>query len=261
MNFFKKILRWGLFLIVGLALFSIVEVLAGRWIPVRYTLLMGMRKWEFRDDTNYKHQQKWVALNKISPYMIRAVVASEDNLFFQHKGFDWKEINTAIEQNKVRKRQRGASTISQQVAKNMFLWPGRTWLRKGLEVYYTVLIEWLWNKERIIEVYLNIAEMGKGIFGVEAAAEIYFKKAAGKLTTGEAALIAAALPNPLKRNPAKPNAYMQQRQRQILNLMGKLGPVMVQGGRMKGEKVKGYLNTLYPSTLHPCTLNIQGILS
>jgi monofunctional biosynthetic peptidoglycan transglycosylase len=184
---------------------------------------MVMRNKEFKEDKAYQFKQKWVSLSDISPYVVKAVIASEDNLFYQHKGFDWKEINIAMEQNKQGKRLRGASTISQQVAKNVFLWPDRSWLRKGLEAYYTVLIELLWNKERIMEVYLNVAEMGKGIFGIEAAAQAYFKKPASKLSAKEAALVAAALPSPLKRNPAKPGSYMQTRQRQILNLIDKLG--------------------------------------
>ncbi len=225
MKLLGKILKWGLFLLLGFILFSVMEVLVFRWIPVRYTLLMSIRKREFRHEEAFRNRQEWIALEKISPNAVRAVVASEDNLFFRHNGFDWKEINNAMAQNKTKKRVRGASTISQQVAKNAFLWPGRSWLRKGLEAYYTVLIECMWSKDRIMEVYLNIAEMGKGIYGIEAAARAYFKKSALRLSAGEAALIAATLPNPLKRNPAKPNNYLLSRQRQILNLMNKLGPL------------------------------------
>jgi monofunctional biosynthetic peptidoglycan transglycosylase len=164
-----------------------------------------------------------VDYNAISPHLVRAVIASEDNRFFQHHGFDWLEIQHAIKENKLRKRPRGASTITQQVAKNVFLWPGYSWFRKGLEVYYTVLIECLWPKERIMEVYLNVAEMGKGIYGAESAAQHYFKKKASRLTTHEAALIAACLPNPLQRNPAKPSEYMRTRTLQILDIMKKNG--------------------------------------
>ena len=223
MIFFIKILKCLGLLILGFLLLTTVEVLALRWLPVPRTILMTMRNKEFKADKNYQFRQNWVSLPAISPNVVKAVIASEDNLFYRHKGFDWKEINTAMEQNKKGKRLRGASTITQQVAKNVFLWPDRSWLRKGLEAYYTVLIELLWSKERIMEVYLNVAEMGKGIFGIEAAAQTYFKKSALKLSAGEAALIAAALPSPLTRNPAKPGNYMQTRQKQILDLMNKLG--------------------------------------
>jgi monofunctional biosynthetic peptidoglycan transglycosylase len=164
-----------------------------------------------------------VDYDAISPHLVRAVIASEDNRFFQHHGFDWLEIQHAIKENKLRKRPRGASTITQQVAKNVFLWPNPSWFRKGLEVYYTVLIECLWPKERIMEVYLNVVEMGKGIYGAEAAAQHYFKKNASRLTTYEAALIAVCLPNPLRRNPVKPSEYMRTRTLQILDIMKKNG--------------------------------------
>ncbi|MDR0295846.1 MAG: monofunctional biosynthetic peptidoglycan transglycosylase [Prevotellaceae bacterium] len=223
MKIFIKILKYPCLLILGFLMLTTVEVFTLRWLPIPRTILMVMRNKEFKEDKAYQFKQKWVSLSDISPYVVKAVIASEDNLFYQHKGFDWKEINIAMEQNKQGKRLRGASTISQQVAKNVFLWPDRSWLRKGLEAYYTVLIELLWNKERIMEVYLNVAEMGKGIFGIEAAAQAYFKKPASKLSAKEAALVAAALPSPLKRNPAKPGSYMQTRQRQILNLIDKLG--------------------------------------
>ena len=225
MKIFIKILKYSGLLILAFLLLTTMEVLAFRWLPVPRTILMVMRNKEFKEDKNYQFRQSWMPLSGISPNIVKSVIASEDNLFYQHKGFDWKEINTAIEQNKQGKRLRGASTISQQVAKNVFLWPDRSWFRKGLEAYYTVLIELLWDKDRIMEVYLNVAEMGKGIFGIEAAAQAYFKKTALKLSAGEAALIAAALPSPLNRNPANPGSYMQKRQRQILDLINKLGPL------------------------------------
>lgn len=223
MKIFIKILKYPVFLLLGFLLLTSVEVLVFRWLPVPRTILMTMRNKEFKEEKDYLFRQKWVSLQDISPHAVKAVIASEDNLFYQHKGFDWKEINTAIEQNKQGVRLRGASTISQQVAKNVFLWPERTWWRKGMEAYFTLLIELLWSKDRIMEVYLNVAEMGKGIFGIEAAAQVYFKKTALKLSAGEAALIAAALPSPLKRNPAKPSIYMQKRKQQILTLIEKLG--------------------------------------
>lgn len=157
--------------------------------------------------------------------MIRAVVASEDNRFTEHWGIDIQAVQKAVDYNKRHKRKRGASTITQQVAKNVFLWPARTYIRKGLELYFTVLIEAIWSKKRIMVVYLNVMETGNGIYGVEAAAQKYFKKPASKLTRGQAALIAASLPNPRGRNPARPTAYMLRRQAKILDLMRKIGEI------------------------------------
>ena len=148
-----------------------------------------------------------------------AVIASEDNRFAEHNGFDFVEIKKAMKENETRKRQRGASTISQQTAKNVFLWPQSSWVRKGFEVYFTFLIETFWSKERIMEVYLNSIEMGKGIYGAQATAENKFGTTAAKLTKGQCALIAATLPNPIRFNSAKPSPYILKRQNQILRLM------------------------------------------
>lgn len=148
-----------------------------------------------------------------------AVIASEDNRFATHNGFDFIEIKKAMKENETRKRKRGASTISQQTAKNVFLWPASSWIRKGFEVYFTWLIELCWSKERIMEVYLNSIEMGKGIYGAEAAARHKFKTTASKLTAGQSALIAATLPNPIRFDSAHPSSYIQHRQKQILKLM------------------------------------------
>lgn len=148
-----------------------------------------------------------------------AVIASEDNRFATHNGFDFIEIKKAIEENENRKRKRGASTISQQTAKNVFLWPQSSWVRKGFEVYFTWLIELFWSKERIMEVYLNSIEMGKGVYGAQAAAKYKFNTTAAKLTAGQCALIAATLPNPIRFNSAKPSRYILKRQGQILRLM------------------------------------------
>jgi len=166
-----------------------------------------------------------VRLKKISPHMIQAVVAAEDNRFLEHWGIDVEAIEKAVEHNKRYRRKRGASTITQQTAKNVFLWPARTYTRKAFEFYFTTMIELTWSKKRIMEVYLNVIETGDGIYGVEAAAQKYFHKPASKLTRGEAALIAATLPNPRKRNPAAPTSYMLKRQARILDLMNKLPPV------------------------------------
>jgi monofunctional biosynthetic peptidoglycan transglycosylase len=172
-----------------------------------------------------KMEKEWISLDKMSPAIPLAVVASEDNLFFQHKGFDFESIDKAREYNRKKqgKKVRGASTISQQTAKNVFLWPQRSWVRKGLEVYFTVLIEFVWGKKRILEVYLNVIETGKGIYGVESASKEYFGKSASKISRGEAALIAAVLPNPLKWNPASPTPYIRGRQQWILWNMNNIG--------------------------------------
>ena len=160
-----------------------------------------------------------MSYDEISSWMPRAVVASEDGRFYEHHGFDFKEIQNAIDEGKAGKLQRGASTISQQTAKNVFLWPGHSWVRKGLEAYFTVLIELFWSKERIMEVYLNSIEMGAGIYGVEAASQHYFGCTAKKLSKPRAALIALCLPSPLKRDPAHPSSYMRRRQRTIMRYM------------------------------------------
>jgi monofunctional glycosyltransferase len=168
-------------------------------------------------------KRDYVPIDEISKYAGLAVIAAEDQLFPDHNGFDWKNIEKALEHNKKKpKRIRGASTISQQVAKNVFLWNGRSWFRKGLEVYFTFMIELIWGKERILEVYLNVAEMGKGIFGVEAASRAYFKKSAKKLTREQAAQIAACLPNPKKYTIKPLSAAVKRRapwvEQQMLNL-------------------------------------------
>lgn len=172
---------------------------------------------------NYQKNYQWKPLKKIAPIMGVAVVTSEDQEFAEHFGFDWAAIVKAIEYNQKHKRTRGASTISQQTAKNLFLWTGRSWLRKGLEVYFTVLIETLWSKERILEVYLNIVEFGDGIYGAEAAAQHFFKKPALQLNGTEAALLAAVLPNPHIYKAGNPSAYVLERQQWILNNMHRIG--------------------------------------
>lgn len=169
-----------------------------------------------------KMSRDWVKLRDISPHMVQAVVAAEDNNFMKHHGFDLEAIKKARELNKKRKNKLGASTISQQTAKNVFLWPDRTWLRKGLEVYFTGLIEIFWGKRRIMEVYLNVIEMGDGIYGVEKAAGKYYRKPASDLNRAEAAMIAAVLPNPRRWSPAAPTAYIQRKQQRIMRVMNQL---------------------------------------
>lgn len=173
------------------------------------------------DKREVRLKKDWVSLDEMSPEMPIAVVASEDQLFFDHYGFDIKAIQKALKYNKKKngKKIKGASTISQQTAKNVFLWDGRTWLRKGLEVYFTALIEVFWSKERILEVYLNVIETGDGIYGAEAAAQYYFNKPVSKLNTNEAAAIAAILPLPLKWSASKPSPAVKKKKEWIIRQM------------------------------------------
>jgi monofunctional biosynthetic peptidoglycan transglycosylase len=166
---------------------------------------------------------KWVPIEEISPHLKKAVIASEDQLFYEHNGFDFDQIEKALEERKQGKRNRGASTISQQTAKNVFTFGTRTWVRKGLEAYYTFLIELFWSKERILEVYLNSIEMGPGIYGAEAVAQEHFGCSADKLRRTDCALIAATLPNPNKFSSKKPSPYMRKRRAQILRQMRLMG--------------------------------------
>ena len=222
----KKLLKWAKRIVIFLFLFSIFQVVLFKFVPVYYTPLMVRNNMEqlFSGEAVACHH-KWVSIDKISGYLPLAVVASEDNLFLDHSGFDFDQIEKALNEAEKGKRQRGASTISQQTAKNVFLWSGHSYIRKGLEVYYTFLIEHIWGKERIMEVYLNSIEMGKNIYGAEAVAQVNFRKSAKALTAGESALIAATLPNPIRFNSAKPSAYIQRRQAKILDLMWKVKPV------------------------------------
>ena len=216
-----KLLRVLLLLFFGS---SIGAVILFRFVPVPVTPLMIIRAVNPQGTDTQKErerhwQHQWVSYDEISSWMPRAVVASEDGRFYEHHGFDFKEIQKSIDEGKAGKRQRGASTISQQTAKNVCLWPGHSWVRKGLEAYFTVLIELFWSKERIMEVYLNSIEMGAGIYGVEAASQHYFGCTAKELSKPRAALIALCLPSPLKRDPAHPSSYMRRRQRTIMRYM------------------------------------------
>ena len=195
-----------------------------RFVPPPITFLMVQRVAEQKlDGEKIKLKKDWVSIDKISPFMLRAAIASEDGHFLEHHGFDLEAMQKAFEHNQKSKRTKGGSTISQQVAKNVFLWPDRSYLRKGLEAYFTVLIEVFWSKKRIMEVYLNEIEMGDGIYGVEEAAKYYFKKPASDLSKRESAAIAAILPNPRKWSASKPNAYIQKRQYRILKAMKYVG--------------------------------------
>jgi monofunctional biosynthetic peptidoglycan transglycosylase len=198
----KKIKRFIILTFVAFCTMSTSWVLLYKWAPVKWTPLMLKRTVQNIGEKDYKNTRTWVDLEDISPVMVRAVMASEDGRFMEHWGFDLKELFKMKKEHKSKgKKIRGCSTISQQVAKNCFTFCGHSWWRKGFEAYYTVLIELFWSKERIMEVYLNIAETGKGVFGVEAAAQKYFGRSAAKLNTHQAVSIACVLPNPLKRNP------------------------------------------------------------
>lgn len=223
MKILKRLLIWVRNLLIFLFVSSILAVVAYKYIPVYYTPLMFMRLYEQKKEgKDFKLKHQWVPLSQIAQPLVQAVVASEDNLYLEHNGFDIEQIQKAREEAEQGKRVRGASTISQQTAKNIFLLPTKSYIRKGVEVYFTFLIEWIWGKERIMEVYLNSIEMGDGIYGAEAVANLHFDKQAYQLTQADAALIAATLPNPRRFNSAKPSAYMQKRQSKILSLMGKM---------------------------------------
>ena len=222
--FFSKILKYIRNIFIFFFVSTILTVIIYRFIPVYATPLMFIRSIEqlFGDD-ELSMKKEWVSIEEISPNMINAVVASEDNNFMLHFGFDFDAIEKAQKRNKKGKRTYGASTITQQTAKNVFLWPQRSWVRKGLEAYFTLLIEIFWSKERIMEVYLNVIETGKGIYGVQRASQIYFDKPASKLTKSQAALIAGSLPNPRSFCPAAPSAYLYKRQNHIVKLMSLIG--------------------------------------
>ena len=195
---------------------TILAVVLLRFVPVWFTPLMFIRCAEqLEKGETLRMEHHWVSMDKISPHAPVAVMASEDQRFLLHHGFDYEAIEKAAISNMKGKRKRGGSTISQQTAKNVFLWQGRSWLRKGLEAYFTVLIEMMWSKQRIMEVYLNSIEMGPGIYGIEAVAREHFGKHADELFRNECALIAATLPNPLKFSSASPSPYMKNTQRQI----------------------------------------------
>jgi len=199
---------------------TILAVVLFRFVPVFFTPLMFIRLAEQHEEgRSLKLKHTWVSLDKISPSMPVAVMASEDARFLKHHGFDYQAIENAAKNNLKRKRKLGASTISQQTAKNVFLWPGRSWLRKGLEVYFTALIELVWSKQRIMEVYLNSIEMGEGIYGVEAVAREHFGCTAAELTRANCALIAATLPNPRKFSSRTPSEYMVRRKVKIMKEM------------------------------------------
>ncbi|MBP5561100.1 MAG: monofunctional biosynthetic peptidoglycan transglycosylase [Muribaculaceae bacterium] len=199
---------------------SFLAVLAYKWLPVKYTPLMFIRaheQWTSSADVVMEHD--WIDIDSIPHDMAQAVIAGEDAHFMEHNGFDFKEIYRARLEALEGGRERGASTISQQTAKNVFLWPGHSWFRKGLEAYFTVLIEWMWGKERIMEVYLNSIEMGDGVYGIRAVAARNWDKTPIEMTRKECALVAASLPNPRTMDSSHPNARLTKRQQRILHEM------------------------------------------
>ena len=219
MRLIKKTLKW---IVVAFFASTILSVVALRFLPVVVTPLMLIRCYEqVKAGEELKLSHDWEPLSNISKDLPIAVMASEDAKFLDHHGFDYQAIEHAAKRNREHpeKRKLGASTISQQTAKNVFLWPGRSWVRKGFEVYFTALIELMWPKERIMEVYLNSIEMGNGIYGAQAVAEEHFNTDAKSLTKAQCALIAATLPNPRKFSSKNPSAYMLKRQKRILREM------------------------------------------
>ena len=219
-SFWRRLLRvLATALAIGLGI-TVAAVLLLRWIaPPTSAFMLQQRLSGIAVD------YRWVTMDRISSHAALAVIASEDQHFFSHWGIDLKAIADAIEDNRTRRHPRGASTISQQVAKNLFLWPGRSYVRKGLEVYFTLLLEGLWPKMRILEIYLNIAEMGRGVFGVEAASQRFFHKPAARLSPRESATLAAVLPSPRRMSAHRPSDYVIRRTWQIRQQMHALGGV------------------------------------
>lgn len=224
-SFARRALRWSLRIGAGCIAASVLAVLFLRWVPPLTSAVIVQKTLAavWTDDERFRLRHQWVSWEEISGHAKIAVIASEDQRFPDHHGFDFHALGQALRSYRDGGRLRGASTISQQVAKNLFLWSGRSFVRKGLEAYFTGLIELLWPKERILEVYLNIAEFGPGIFGIEAASQAYFRKPAARLSAREAALLAAVLPNPLRLRADRPSAYVLDRRNWILHQMWRLG--------------------------------------
>ena len=220
-----RLLKWFLVVLLAWLLLTATPVLLLRWLrPLTSAVMLeaAAQAWAAQDH-GYRTDFEWVSLEQISPHAAIAVIASEDQLFPFHAGFDFDSIREAVRESERGRRLRGASTISQQVAKNLFLWSRHSLVRKGLEAYFTVLIEALWPKERILEMYLNVAQFGNGVYGVQAAAERFWHKPARRLTSGDAALLAAVLPNPLRLHADRPSRYVLSRRDWILDQMRMLG--------------------------------------
>ncbi|TAJ34453.1 MAG: monofunctional biosynthetic peptidoglycan transglycosylase [Bosea sp. (in: a-proteobacteria)] len=211
----RRAVDWTLRLVVGGLLILIAALILYMAVPVPSTLMLG--RWL----TFQPVDRTWVSLDRISPNLIRAVIASEDQRYCSHRGVDWVELNAVMEDEDGPSR--GASTLTMQTAKNVFLWPGRSYLRKGLEIPLATAIDFVWGKRRVIEVYLNVAEWGDGLYGAEAAAQRYFGKPAARLTPAEAARLAGALPNPILRNPARPSRALQTASGRVQRRLAQLG--------------------------------------
>lgn len=219
-----RVFRLLLWTIAAWISLTLLLVLALRWVDPPTSAFMLRDAAQASSAKNaYKIRQRWVDWEDISNHAKVAVIAAEDQRFPQHFGFDLESINDALDDMERGRRVRGASTISQQVAKNLFLWPGQSWIRKGLEAYFTVLIELCWSKQRILEVYLNVAEFGPGIYGVGLASQTFFGKSATRINASEAALLAAVLPSPKRMRAANPSPYVRSRQAWILSQMRALG--------------------------------------
>lgn len=219
-RFLAKIAFWFMVL-------SVFWVLLYKFVPVPYTSLMAIRSFEAEGEYETKHD--WVPIEEISRYLQLAVICAEDQTFVDHNGFDRKAIEKAFENNEKGKKLRGGSTISQQTAKNVFLWPQRSWFRKGMETWFTFLIETLWSKERIMEVYLNSIEMGNGVYGAEAAAQVWFNKPAAKLNLDNATALAAIIPNPRRYRANPPGRYVQRQKNWIARQMRYYGTFTLYG--------------------------------
>lgn len=213
----KKLLKFLFKTLLWFIALSVLWVIAYKYVPVYYTPLMAIRHFQVEGDFETKHT--WVPITEIAPELQLAVICAEDQKFVKHRGFDVKSIEKAYKSNKSGQKLRGGSSISQQTAKNVFLWPDRSWVRKGLETYFTFLIETFWSKERILEVYLNSIEMGNGVYGAEAAAAYWFNKSAKNLQRYEAAAIAAILPNPRNYKANPPTPFIQNRKEWIVRQM------------------------------------------
>jgi monofunctional biosynthetic peptidoglycan transglycosylase len=223
---YRTLIKFLIITTLGLLVLSVLLVLPWRWLPPPTSAFMLQERWQSQQPIT----QHWVPMSEISPASAIAVVASEDQKFPQHYGFDFHQLSQALQET--RQRRRGASTITQQLAKNLYLWPGRSLARKGLEVYFTLLIEAAWPKQRILEIYLNVVEFGPGIYGVGAASQRFFNKPASAITAHEAALMAAVLPNPKLLLLARPSDYVLQRGAKIEASVRSLGgPAYLQGMR------------------------------
>lgn len=221
--FVVRLIRFLAWLTLGFVLVSVGLVAVLRWVDPPTSAFMIADRIAASTGDGHALRYRWTDWDKIAGAMKVAVIASEDQTFPEHRGFDFKSIDKALEERQRGRRVRGASTISQQVAKNLFLWSGRSWVRKGLEAYFTLLIETLWPKQRILEVYLNVAQFGRGIYGVGAAGEAFFRKPASRLNASDAALLAAVLPNPVRLRANAPSAYVRSRQQWIMGQMRGLG--------------------------------------